>query len=514
MTILPKKKHQESRKSEQDQDIENRNRTRTRPRETRNRAPPTDDLDAAALETSSNALSLPVYNDLDTRDSQEGPSLPHKRNRHKPAQGFFLPPSNSPTVNNTHSRSGSRETSVSPSREADQDGYNSSDEHGPRSFGAKDATVEMLSEREAEFERQLSEKKGYVIKQMATDGACLFRAVADQVYGDQEMHSVVRQHCMDYMVKNRDFFSQYITEDFASYIRRKRNEHSHGNHIEIQALSEMYNRTIEVYQYSYEPINTFHSHSCNNEDYQPIRLSYHGNVHYNSVIDPYNPAVGVGLGLAGYKPGFDNKNLLKKGLQESEADLLEQEMLEDKIKATDWEATDEQLAEIAARESYLQYLKDKQKLTSNAGSSSSTSTSTQSRKSPSRRSPPHETGSTRRSPARDVKRSPPPDMYTRNGNHSGPLNKHLKGNSPRPTSSQNSYSAVMGEGSNRLKSPVGGAQASASNDWSSALGYDADWDNDPILAAVLAQSQQEYLDSLCKNNCRKSDDDKKATDSS
>lgn len=137
MTILPKKKHQESRKSEQDQDIENRNRTRTRPRETRNRAPPTDDLDAAVLETSSNALSLPVYNDLDTRDSQEGPSLPHKRNRHKPAQGFFLPPSNSPTVNNTHSRSGSRETSVSPSREADQDGYNSSDEHGPRSFGAK-----------------------------------------------------------------------------------------------------------------------------------------------------------------------------------------------------------------------------------------------------------------------------------------------------------------------------------------------------------------------------------------
>lgn len=43
-------------------------------------------------------------------------------------------------------------------------------------------------------------------------------------------------------------------------------------------------------------------------------------------------------------------------------------MLEDKIKATDWEATDEQLAEIAARESYLQYLKDKQKLTSNVSS--------------------------------------------------------------------------------------------------------------------------------------------------
>ena len=36
-------------------------------------------------------------------------------------------------------------------------------------------------------------------------------------------------------------------------------------------------------------------------------------------------------------------------------------MLEDKIKATDWEATDEQIAELAARESYLQWLKDSQK---------------------------------------------------------------------------------------------------------------------------------------------------------
>lgn len=44
------------------------------------------------------------------------------------------------------------------------------------------------------------QKKGFVIKEMGRDGACLFRAVADQVYGDQEMHSTVRKHCMDYIV--------------------------------------------------------------------------------------------------------------------------------------------------------------------------------------------------------------------------------------------------------------------------------------------------------------------------
>lgn len=36
-------------------------------------------------------------------------------------------------------------------------------------------------------------------------------------------------------------------------------------------------------------------------------------------------------------------------------------MLEDKLKATDWEATNEDIAEMVARESYLQWIKDNQK---------------------------------------------------------------------------------------------------------------------------------------------------------
>jgi len=69
------------------------------------------------------------------------------------------------------------------------------------------------------FARALKEKKGFVIKPVQEDGACLFRAVckkkskyqiinlfiyfsssADQVFGDEEMHATVRQNCMDYIV--------------------------------------------------------------------------------------------------------------------------------------------------------------------------------------------------------------------------------------------------------------------------------------------------------------------------
>jgi len=41
----------------------------------------------------------------------------------------------------------------------------------------------------------------------------------------------------------------YITEDFNTYIARKRLDHTHGNHVEIHAMSELYNRKIEVYCY-------------------------------------------------------------------------------------------------------------------------------------------------------------------------------------------------------------------------------------------------------------------------
>jgi len=50
--------------------------------------------------------------------------------------------------------------------------------------------------------------------------------------------------------KNEDYFSQYVTEDFNNYVNRKRLEYVHGNHIEIQAMSELYNRSIEVFCYS------------------------------------------------------------------------------------------------------------------------------------------------------------------------------------------------------------------------------------------------------------------------
>ncbi|CAG0920686.1 unnamed protein product [Notodromas monacha] len=237
--------------------------------------------------------------------------------------------------------------------DGDGEAFNSDDEY--ERIQGEELTEDAWQEREKLFEKLLKKKK-LVIKQTEQDGACLFRAVAVHIYGDQEMHGVVRNHCMDYIAKNADFFSGYVTEDFESYVARKRLNWVHGNNIEIQALSEMYNRPIEVYSYSSEPINTFHGEQVT--DNPPIRLSYHRNVHYNAIVDPWAPTVGIGLGLPEYKPGAAEKSLVHDALHQSETTALEQAMLEDKLKATDWEATDEAIEEQVARESYLQWLKD------------------------------------------------------------------------------------------------------------------------------------------------------------
>ncbi|XP_023118299.1 OTU domain-containing protein 5-A isoform X1 [Amphiprion ocellaris] len=359
-------------------------------------------------------------------------------------------------------------------------GNNSEDEYenAARLQSMDPATVEQ---QEHWFEKALREKKGFVIKKMKEDGACLFRAVADQVYGDQDMHEVVRKHCMDYLMKNADYFSNYVTEDFTTYINRKRKNNCHGNHIEMQAMAEMYNRPVEVYQYSTEPINTFHGIHQNNDE--PIRVSYHRNIHYNSVVNPNKATIGVGLGLPAFKPGYADQSLMKSAIKTSEESWIEQQMLEDKKRATDWEATNEAIEEQVARESYLQWLQDQEKQARQPRKASATCSS-----------------------ATAAASSGLDDWSAR---------------SPRPRDSDPSHSDLTTAPStnNKPPSPAGAAlilskppspcAPGPSNQSRHHLEYRAimqemsptafgltDWEDDEILASVLAVSQQEYLDSI------------------
>ncbi|XP_031549640.1 OTU domain-containing protein 5-B-like isoform X2 [Actinia tenebrosa] len=426
MTILPKKKHSESKKPDSSSTSDGRGRIRGAP----NRPSPSE---RSSLNRSSDDY---VGESFESREAADAACSTKRRHRGSPHRHKYH------------------------ERHSDEAGYNSSDEHDGQNLEV------VTEEMERQFEQALKEKKGLIIKRMAEDGACLFRAVADQVYGDQEMHTVVRKHCMDYMLKNMDYFSQYVTEDFRSYIRRKRENHCHGNHVEMQALSEMYNRTIEVYQNSIEPINIFHS--TQKTDNEPIRLSYHSNVHYNSVINPNKPSVGVGLGLSGYKPW---NVLVNDAMRQSEEWHIEQTY-------------------------------------SSPSSSSSTSTSTESK----RPNSPHH-----RDWERDIDSAPPTKSPRHSPNSSPSSPRHepcfmgpsLSDCNPQTCPSSSSSSTVTCTKTSQFE-PRPSCSTAVSNPPSPEQSQGAacqtesmydfnQWNEERILAAVLAESQKEYLESLRKN---------------
>jgi OTU domain-containing protein 5 len=57
-----------------------------------------------------------------------------------------------------------------------------------------------------------------------------------------------------------------------------------------------------------EPINIVHG--MYKTDNEPIRLSYHCGVHYNSIIDPWRPTAGHGLGFPDLEPGVHDLEII------------------------------------------------------------------------------------------------------------------------------------------------------------------------------------------------------------
>ncbi|KAK6176369.1 hypothetical protein SNE40_014669 [Patella caerulea] len=382
-----------------------------------------------------------------------------------------------------------------PSNELENEcsGYNSGDEYiapPPRSDNEE--------ELERWFEAALKEKKGFNIKKMGEDGACLFRSIADQVYGDQEMNGVVRKHCIDYMAKNSDFFSQYVTEDFFTYLNRKRHDNCHGNHLEMQAMSELFNRRVEVYQYSLEPINIFHGDGTYSEN-EPIRISYHRNAHYNSIVDPYKATIGVGLGLPGFQPGLAENNLMQDAKKQSEEYHIEKAMLEDKMRETDWELTQDTIEEQVARESYLQWVQEQEKRALRQGTRSASATCSSSSDYS------HSTFENTSSP--DPPRNRSPRLRSgNNSNQNSPTRVEMMDVPTAPSTGQEGSSSeekkeLIPTDFTMSIGAVGGFEETSSlmDNLPPAMFGLSDYDDNDILTQVIAQSQQEYLDSLKKN---------------
>lgn len=175
-------------------------------------------------------------------------------------------------------------------------------------------------------------------------------------------------------------------------------------------------------------------------------------------------------------------------------------MLEDKIRATDWEATNEAIEEQIARESYLEWLHENElRLRKKKHSATSTQTKFNDDESPNVSSPKgFSPRSTAKSPSidRDIQS---PKRYDGQSSKSN-CASHSRSMEKQKDFVQSPPRATLGNVVKMSEYSCSAITHSITWHYLEPSLYDCDEDDEDVLARVLAQSQAEYLESLKSAN--------------
>jgi len=98
-------------------------------------------------------------------------------------------------------------------------------------------------------DQDLLKSCGLWIKEVEADGACLFRAFADQLDGDGgTAHAAYRERCVDFIQAHREDFEPFLEQDFDEYCARMREPTTWGGHVEAQALARCGGVNVLIYR--------------------------------------------------------------------------------------------------------------------------------------------------------------------------------------------------------------------------------------------------------------------------
>jgi hypothetical protein len=103
--------------------------------------------------------------------------------------------------------------------------------------------VELPTEDEVNLDRArlLSrlETFGLRARTVVGDGNCQFRAVSDQLYGDEAHHGVVRSVCVDQLLCTAERYKDYVVADtYDAYVAKMSQLGEWGDHVTLQALAD------------------------------------------------------------------------------------------------------------------------------------------------------------------------------------------------------------------------------------------------------------------------------------
>ncbi|KAM6141947.1 OTU domain-containing protein 1 [Phoenicopterus ruber ruber] len=191
-------------------------------------------------------------------------------------------------------RSGSQAqpaTGPSPGEE-EEDGAGPDVRRGP---GGRPERSEKLALYLAEVEKQdkYLRQKGRFRFHIIPDGNCLYRAVCKAVYGDQRLHSELREQTVHYIADHLDHFNPIIEGDVGEFLIGAAQDGAWAGYPELLAMGQMLNVNIHLTTGGRPESPTVSTmvHYLGPED--PTRpsiwLSWLSNGHYDAVLDRVCP---------------------------------------------------------------------------------------------------------------------------------------------------------------------------------------------------------------------------------
>ncbi|CBX93715.1 hypothetical protein IAQ61_003602 [Plenodomus lingam] len=165
--------------------------------------------------------------------------------------------------------------------------------------------------------------------QIRGDGNCLFNALSDQLYGDQEMNEVLRTATIEHMRDNSDFYRQYMTvnnvrrnpkrkttaalhtridttyyteeqlqQQFEDHVEKMGQPGEWADNMEVSAFASALNVHVRLWQADYTYLFSPRNYYVPNDDAasvdhrKTLHIAYHSWEHYSSVRNLAGPHTG------------------------------------------------------------------------------------------------------------------------------------------------------------------------------------------------------------------------------
>ncbi|KAF8949553.1 hypothetical protein BGZ46_005105 [Entomortierella lignicola] len=135
------------------------------------------------------------------------------------------------------------------------------------------------------------------LKDTMGDGNCLFRACADQFFGNENDHSSLRAEVCQYIEQHSDHFKSFLdNETVEAHVSKMRKNGTYGGNIELVAFARMKLVDIKVYQPGY--IFVIEGVDVKKEGSSPgqrpvMHIAYHSWEHYSSIRNIDGPHEGL-----------------------------------------------------------------------------------------------------------------------------------------------------------------------------------------------------------------------------